>query len=389
MALKDGTDPAPRPAGTIPPLDEQIERAGLLDGLSGEARALRLAALHALAGDGVPIEELVIAVGAGRLASLILEKALDPPGVFTIHELSSKAGVDPGQLRSWFRALGRGVPASDAPIYSHDDLLIAERFREYLRLGFDTEKLFATARVWGRNLGSFVDAMSGMVEDVLVAAHDDPDVVLRYAMEVRRFAEAEAQIVAHLLGTMLAQRIRSDAVGAARSRDIAITGVQEVAFCFADLVGFTSLGEKLPVDILGEMADDLAALATDLAEAPVRVVKAIGDAVMLMSPDPVALARTAVDIVDEAQARGLPPLRASVTLGTAISRAGDWYGRPINLASRVLSAAQPHQVLVTDAVSDALQRAGWSTSSAGSFDFKGVPGPTPLFTVEAPPLARS
>ncbi|WP_187774346.1 adenylate/guanylate cyclase domain-containing protein [Lolliginicoccus suaedae] len=386
MAIKDGTEPAHRPAGAA--LDEELERAGLLDGLRGEARSLRLAALRALAGDGVPIEQLVVAVSTGRLASLILEKALDPPGVFTIHELASKAGVETEQLRSWFRALGRGVPATGAPVYSHDDLLIAERFREYLRLGFDTEKLFATARVWGRNLGSFVDAMSGMVEDVLLAAHDDPDVVLRYAMEVRRFAEAEAQIVAHLLGTMLAQRIRSDAVGAAGSRDITITGVQEVAFCFADLVGFTRLGEKLPVDILGEMADDLGALATDLAEAPVRVVKAIGDAVMLMSPDPVALARTAVTIVDEAQARGLPPLRASVTLGTAISRAGDWYGRPINLASRVLSAAQPHQVLVTDAVREALHQAGWSTSPAGAFDFKGVPGPTPLFTVEAPPQAR-
>ena len=75
---------------------------------------------------------------------------------------------------------------------------------------------------------------------------------------------------------------------------------QELSFCFADLVGFTSLGESVPADELGAVAQRLEELAIEVADPPVRLVKTIGDAVMLSSRDNDALLSTALALVDAA-----------------------------------------------------------------------------------------
>lgn len=378
MPRSDGKDPLAELAA-----EDFFARAGLLDGVEGDEKSVRIAALNVLLREGVSLDELSGATKEGRLPMLVLEHALEPPGDLTLHDLAQKTSVDESRLRSWFRAIGRGVADGNAAIYSQDDVLIAQRVAEYLELGFEFEQLLGLARVWGRNLASFIDGLAELVEEGLSRAEGNPEVVVRYALEVRRFAEVESQVLAHILGTTLAQRIRSDAVSAADRQNIRIGGVQEVAICFADLVGFTQLGERLPADVLGGVADDLSALATDLVDPPVRVFKTIGDAVMLMSPDVGALVSVAVTLVDQAQSRGLPPLRASVTFGKAVPRAGDWYGSPINLASRALAVAAAGQVAVTRDVLTRLDEAGFSVTPLGAFAFKGVDKETELFAVSA------
>lgn len=378
MPRSDGKDPLAELAA-----EDFFARAGLLDGVEGDEKSVRIAALNVLLREGVSLDELSGATKEGRLPMLVLEHALEPPGDLTLHDLAQKTSVDESRLRSWFRAIGRGVADGNAAIYSQDDVLIAQRVAEYLELGFEFEQLLGLARVWGRNLASFIDGLAELVEEGLSRAEGNPEVVVRYALEVRRFAEVESQVLAHILGTTLAQRIRSDAVSAADRQNIRIGGVQEVAICFADLVGFTQLGARLPADVLGGVADDLSALATDLVDPPVRVFKTIGDAVMLMSPDVGALVSVAVTLVDQAQSRGLPPLRASVTFGKAVPRAGDWYGSPINLASRALAVAAAGQVAVTRDVLTRLDEAGFSVTPLGAFAFKGVDKETELFAVSA------
>ena len=65
-----------------------------------------------------------------------------------------------------------------------------------------------------------------------------------------------------------------------------LPGSREVAVCFADLVGFTRLGEEVAPEELGHLAARLEALAADAAEPPVKLVKTIGDAAMLTAPEP-------------------------------------------------------------------------------------------------------
>ena len=74
-----------------------------------------------------------------------------------------------------------------------------------------------------------------------------------------------------------------------------------------------------------------------------RLVKTIGDAALIVGPDADPMLALALDLVDAADAEGedFPQLRVGMAAGPALSRAGDWYGRPVNLASRVTAIARP------------------------------------------------
>jgi adenylate cyclase len=113
---------------------------------------------------------------------------------------------------------------------------------------------------------------------------------------------------------------------------------------------------------------------------PVRFVKTIGDAAMLVSPEPEALLDATLALVAAADAEGehFPQLRAGVALGPALARAGDWYGRPVNLASRITTVARPGSVLATRELRDAAAEA-YRWSSAGARSFKGISGSTRLY----------
>jgi adenylate cyclase len=112
----------------------------------------------------------------------------------------------------------------------------------------------------------------------------------------------------------------------------------------------------------------------------VRLVKTIGDAAMIVGPDAHAMLELALDLVDAADAEGaeFPQLRVGMAAGAALSRAGDWYGRPVNLASRVTGIARPGSVLATREVRDAASEA-YRWSSAGARSLKGVEGPVRLY----------
>jgi adenylate cyclase len=114
------------------------------------------------------------------------------------------------------------------------------------------------------------------------------------------------------------------------------------------------------------------------------VIKTIGDAAMLASADPGPLLDSALALVEAADAEGedFPQLRAGVASGAALNRAGDWYGQPVNLASRVTGVAWPGSVLTTRAVREQLgesagERFAWSY--AGPKRLKGLREPVPLY----------
>lgn len=111
---------------------------------------------------------------------------------------------------------------------------------------------------------------------------------------------------------------------------------------------------KVPLDELGEISARLEQLTLETVVPPVRFVKSIGDAVMLVSPDAPSLLDAALTLVDAAGAQhsGLPELRAGVATGPALSRAGDWFGRPVNLASRITTIARPGSVLAAEGVQE-------------------------------------
>ena len=112
---------------------------------------------------------------------------------------------------------------------------------------------------------------------------------------------------------------------------------------------------------------------------------------MLVSPDPGRLLDAALTLIDVVGAdEEIPPLRVGVAFGPAVSRAGDWFGGTVNLASRVTSAARPGSVLVAEALHDHLaddDRFVWSL--AGPRRLKGIKGEVRLYRARRAPLRAS
>jgi adenylate cyclase len=164
-----------------------------------------------------------------------------------------------------------------------------------------------------------------------------------------------------------------------------------VAVAFADLVGFTKLGEQLPPDELERVAERLVVLTAEVVEAPVRLIKSVGDAVLLVAPDPQALLDVTFDLLElvEQQDRDFPQARIGVAYGPAVARAGDWFGRPVNLASRITGVARAGSVVGDRAFHDAVgdwDGAIWS--SVGDRRLKGIASSVRLYRARRPSASK-
>jgi adenylate cyclase len=182
---------------------------------------------------------------------------------------------------------------------------------------------------------------------------------------------------AHLL-----EQIRRDVIGTADLASGELGATSEVSTCFADLVGFTKLGEEIDPEQLGLVAGRLEEMASAVAEPPVRLVKTIGDAAMLVSTEAESMTDAALRLVEASEEEGeeFPRLRAGIARGHVVTQAGDYYGRPVNLASRITAIAKPGSVLVDLATRDAAPDA-FEYSFAGERRLKGFETRSRLYRV--------
>jgi adenylate cyclase len=191
-------------------------------------------------------------------------------------------------------------------------------------------------------------------------------------------------MIQDMLFMHLRHMMETEAVNAGeRAAGKPLPGAREVTVAFADLVGFTRLGEVVSAEELGQLASRLADLARDVTAPPVRFIKTIGDAVMLVCPEPMPLLDTVLKLVEMVDSdNDFPRLRAGAASGMAVSRAGDWFGSPVNVASRVTGVARPGTVLVADSVWEAVSDTGqFQASFASSRRLKGIKNEVKLFRV--------
>lgn len=152
------------------------------------------------------------------------------------------------------------------------------------------------------------------------------------------------------------------------------------AMSFVDLSGFTKLTEER-----GD--EEAAAYATRLAEivqAPSREhrgepVKWAGDGVMFRFRDPDGAVLSALQMVEAIPAAGLPPAHVGVAAGPVIQQGGDFYGRTVNLASRISDRATSGQVLVSQRVREFASSPDVSFVDVGAIELKGFSSAVPLF----------
>ncbi len=363
--------------------ETQIDFAaeGLLDGLEGEARAQRLALLEALADEGVALSELRRTTATGTVIFLPADRVIVGPERYTATEVSERSGVELDFLVAARRAMGLPIPEPDEAVYTEAELESAARTLVAREAGISDEEILELLRVLGRGLSQAAESLRALpLKLVLEPGMSERELAARYGEAAAALYPMVDPLISNVLALHLRHTAQSEVISALERGGGRLPGSREVAVCFADLVGFTRLGEEVPPDELGRLAERLEALATDAAKPPVRLVKTIGDAAMLAAPDPEPLLEAALELIDAADAEGedFPQLRAGAALGLALPRAGDWFGRPVNLASRITAIARPGSVLAEREVRESAAEAyGWSF--AGERRLRGIREPVRLF----------
>jgi adenylate cyclase len=362
-------------------LTEDFDVEPLLEGTEGEAREARRELLEELAGDGVPADELRAAVEEDRLVMLPVEQVYSPPGErFTLEELAEKAEVDPDLLERYTRALGIRVPERDERFFGEEDLELAKLVKGFRDAGLPEEGMLEVARVVGLAMSQVARAVSSLTaETLLQEGASERDVAIQFAEAARQLTPMANEVLQHAFRLHQVEVMRSEVVDSAEISTGRLDSTREYAVAFADLVGFTSLGERLDPEEYGAVTDRLAELVSDVVEPPVRIVKLIGDAAMLSSRETRPVLEAALSLQEAAaEAEDLPELRIGVARGPAVARAGDLYGRAVNLASRLTGIARPGSVL-TDEAAKKDAGDGFDWSRVGSRRIKGIKGPVKLY----------
>ena len=180
------------------------------------------------------------------------------------------------------------------------------------------------------------------------------DLALRFAGAAEHLMPLIEPTLVYALRAHTLEQVRRDVIGAADLASGEIRGTADVAVCFADLVEFTRLGEEIAPEELGSVAGTFEEMAVEVAKPPVRLVKMIGDAAMMVSSEPAPMLDAAVGLIEaaETEATSSHSLRAGIAFGPAIAQSGDYYGSSVNRASRITGIARPGSVLVDEATKE-------------------------------------
>ncbi|OBK64494.1 cyclase [Mycobacterium colombiense] len=356
----------------------------LLEGLEGSARTERAELVKWLFEQGVTAEEIRTTNPPLLLATRHLLG--DDGSYVSTREISEAHGIDLGLLQQVQRAIGLvRVDDPDAAVHMRADGEAAAFTQRFVELGLDPEQLVLVVRVLAEGLSRAAEVMRyTALSAIMRPGATELEIAQASKALVTEIAPMLGPMIEHMLFMQLRHMMETEAINAAeRAAGKPLPGARQITVAFADLVGFTKIGEAVSPEELGLLANRLAILARDMTVPPVRFIKTIGDAVMFVCPDPLPLLDVIVKLVEAVDTdNDFPRLRAGLASGMAVSRAGDWFGSPVNVASRVTSVARPGTVLVADSVWDVIgDRGGFSGSFAGARRLKGIKSEVKLFRV--------
>ena len=367
-----------------------LEGLGLLGDVQGSARQERAELVRWLLARGFDIDQIRSSFSPMLLTAIRVMG--DDGTMVSAREVSESSGVDLELLQRLHSAAGLArAEDPDARVHSRVDAESVLAAVRLVDIGLDPVEVALAVRL-------LMDGLRGAAVTLRQAGLQASLHPGATELELARAFEVLAHDADPLLGPMVDGLLRlalrhsseTEAINAFERAAGTLPGAREVGIAFADLVGFTGLGERMPPEELGVVAGQLADLAREVVTSPVQFVKTIGDAVMLVCSDPLKLLLTVLDLVDAADADDFPRLRVGLAFGHAVNRGGDWYGSPVNLASRVTSAAPASTVRVTEAARKVIgDPAGIHWSIAEARHLKGIRGEVQLYGARRPPAGES
>jgi len=363
--------------------------AGLVPGYEGQwtaALSAHVQMVSRMRARGHSLEEIREASDGGQLATSFIETLL-PAGEerYTLREVARKTGLKRDLIERIFAAIG--LTSLSGEKFSEEDVQMLRYQAALLDAGTPLPVVLQLARVYGQAFAQIADAEVRLihmyVHEPLMRDGTPPleiaETMEGMASELLPFA---APAMDYLHGRFLRHFVEQDMIGHMEgdgSGPVPELGRMRVAFAFADLAGYTRLteerGEHEAVDAVERFVDEVQRTLPIGA----RVIKTLGDEVMVVGSDPVTLTEWAVDFQAQ-EPQGMPQPRMGIHYGEAIYRDGDYYGREVNQAARVVARASGGEVLVTRAVVDEAEgEDGLAFRPIGAVGLKGFSEPTELF----------
>lgn len=351
---------------------DALAEAGLYDP-EADGATDRRALLEFLDGEGCTLDEMVAANERGRLFGLAGDRKVRPGrDEFTLREAADQTGLDLGLVTRLWRAYGLPLVGPDTKVASRADVETLPLFATLAGL-VGTDEALDLARVAGASVARFADATSAALRvafsDLGLEASGSEVTTARVFSQVAELAPAVGRALDVLFRHHIEAARRQ--FEQSESNDVALLGQVRSAVAFADVSGFTALAQVSTSADLAAMLTRFERTATSLVhEVEGRVVKFIGDAVMYVTPRAAAAVDVARRLVDTSD----HPVRAGVAYGLLLAQDGDYFGPPVNLAARLVSIAEPGQVLLAPDVAERLDGT-YDTERLAPRALRGIPDP--------------
>jgi adenylate cyclase len=333
---------------------------------------------------GHTVADLRQAAASGRLAFGYLEDLFAAEGDdVPLEEAARTAGLEPALVGRILTSLGLG--AAGATHVRSEDMRMLEYIASILGAGFPLVAFLQLVRVYGQAVAQIADAEVRLfhlyVHEPLIR-DGIPGLEIAEEMEslARELLPLASPIMEHVHHRFLQHFVEQDVIGHMEEElgegDELELGRIRVAIAFADLAGYTRLTEEEGEEqALGAVERFVGAVSGTLPD-EARVIKNIGDEVMIVGSDPGALTEWAVGFQAGFADRPLP--RIGIHYGATLYRDGDYYGREVNLAARVAARSAGGEVLVTRPVIE-LAGSQLEFERIGEVKLKGFKQSTELF----------
>ena len=341
---------------------------------------------------GLPMAGIASAIRAGRLSFAFLEAApfrrWAVRSTRTYRQVSQETGVPLDTLGAVLESMGFARMGPDEPM-REDELEVVPLLQLGLASGtFDlawlarvgrahVEGLRLIATAWG-------EAYQARFEGPVLASGAGQGAAMERAAELSEgfLPLADPALLAiyrrqqELLWTEgLVERIEDELEQAGT---LGRPG-RVPAMSFLDLTGYTRLTEERGDAAAAALAETLAVLVNRSSREHGGVpVKWLGDGVMIHHREPAGAVLSALGLVAQLPAAGLPPAHVGVAAGPVVAQGGDYFGRTVNLAARIAAHASAGQVLVSQRVAEAAPPGGVVFTDAGEVELKGFARPVRL-----------
>ncbi len=386
--------------GEPPERLEEWRRRGLLKGSDDDGFARedieRVRLVSLCLRRGIALDAIVDAAGRYGMIERYVDLASAAPGDrwHSLAEAAEVIGLDVETVRRLWAATG--YTAEQGEMLTDDDIEAITVFKRLMEAGFPENALVEGARVYSDSMSRVAEMESKLFHFYIhkrLQAEGMPE------EELFRRVETAGDAARPLIEPTLLyfhrkswqRSIREDWVmhvaeeaGLIKTGDV--PGQLQAAIVFIDLSSFTPLAEAMGDATAADVLDRFSIIVRRSVGAfDGRVVKQIGDAFMIIFQSARSAVACALEIdAETAKEPQFPAVRAGIQWGDLLYREGDYVGTNVNIAARLASEADRHQVLVTaDVRREAAELDGIEFLRLGKRALKGLGGRFELFAARS------